>query len=137
MIKLAGAKTFTMRRDDQILGLRSEIKTIDFEMSVSKAEQFQNKVLRPIIKFQHDLIVSVFDSVIKRKKIDLESLSSDRKVRTITTIMKNDRSLVNELRGLIVGLFTVEEYQEYTMIKSEINRRIIQIIRERLLSLVQ
>lgn len=126
-----------MERSKQLIELRSEIKTIDFEMSVSKAEQFQNKVLRPIIKFQHDLIVSVFDSVIKRKKIDLESLSSDRKVSTITTILQNDRNLVNELRVLIVGLFTVEEYQEYTEIKSEINRRIIQIIRERLLSLLQ
>lgn len=126
-----------MERDKQLIELRSDIKTIDFEISVSNAEQFQNKVLRPIIKFQHNLIVAVFESAIQHKKMDLESLSYDGKVNAITTVLQNDRNLVGDLRGLIVGLFTVEEFQEYTTMKSEINRRIIQIIRERLLSLIK
>ena len=61
-------------------------------------------------------------------------LSLDKEALEIESIFKRNSQLKNELRGLITGLFSIEEYIIYNTIKSDINKRIIQIIKERVLS---
>ena len=41
-----------------------------------------------------------------------------------------------ELRGLIIGQFTVEEFNQYINMAAAMNKRMIQIIAERLISLI-
>ena len=125
-----------MSRNDNLIALRPVIDSIDANSSCSEAEQFQNKVLRPIIKFQHELIVVVFNAYLTKKRIDLISDTLEKKPEKLITIFKNDQFLIAELKGLIVSFFTTLEYHRYQEMKPEINKRIVQIIRARILSVL-
>jgi len=124
-----------MTRDKQVVNLRPIITTINSELVKSDQEKFQNEVIRPIIKFQHELIVKIFNSYLKIKNIDLASMSAENKIAKITNIFQNDRSLIIELKCIVIAYFTTSEYESYTSMKPEVNKRIIQIVRERILSL--
>ena len=126
-----------MSRNDNLIALRPVIESIDAHSSCSEAEQFQNKVLRPIIKFQHELIVVVFNAYLTKKRIDFISDTLEKKTEKLITIFKNDQFLIAELKGLIVSFFTTLEYHQYQEMKPEINKRIVQIIRARILSILE
>jgi hypothetical protein len=125
-----------MTRDRQVVELRPVIKTINSGLVKTNQEKFQNEVIRPIIKFQHELIVKIFSNYLQIKNIDLTSMSPENKVAKITSIFQNDRLLINELKCIIIAYFTSSEYENYSSMKSEVNKRLIQIIRERILSVL-
>lgn len=123
-----------MTRDKQVVNLRPVITKINSELVKSDQEKFQNEILRPIIKFQHELIIKIFNSYLQTKNINLTSMSQENRIAKITSIFQNDRSLIIELKCIVVAYFTTSEYENYTSMKSEVNKRLIQIIRERILS---
>ena len=123
-------------RDKLVVNLRPVITTINSELVKSDQEKFQNEVIRPIIKFQHELIVKIFSSYLQTKNIDLTSMSPEIRSAKIKSIFQKDRSLIIELKCIIVAYFTTSEYENYTLMKSEVNKRLIQIIRERILSVI-
>ena len=125
-----------MNRDGLVTLLRPEITTIDVTIVTSEAEKFQNRVLRPIIKFQHDLLILVFDTHLQRKQVKLSSFSAEKQVALVEKIFINDRLFINELKGVVVALFTSDEYLKYNSSLSEINKRLIQIIKTRILSTI-
>ena len=47
-------------RDSYLKSLRPDILTKTIKTEMSSEEYFQNKVLRPIIKFQNELLIAVF-----------------------------------------------------------------------------
>lgn len=125
-----------MKRDKQVVELRPVINTINSELVRTDQEKFQNEVIRPIIKFQHELIVKIFCKYLQKKNIDLASMSKENKVLKITSVFKNDRLLVNELKCIIIAYFTSSEYENYSSMRAEINKRLTQIIKERIHSVL-
>lgn len=97
----------------------------------SVEETFQNEVLRPVIKLQHDLIIRYFNHTIDSMKVDFQSLKKDDQLKFIKDCLTKDLSLNNYFKGLITGLFTTEELIIYLNHKQSINKRIIQIIEKR------
>lgn len=114
--------------------LRPEIPSIKKTEYASFEEQFQNEVLRPIIKLQHELILSCFAHVLERNKIQIHELDLTQKTRILQKLFKTDLHLKSELRGLVVGLFTLAEYNAYLSHSSALNRRIYTMIQERVAS---
>ena len=55
-------------RDSYLKSLRPDILTKKINADMSSEEYFQNTVLRPIIKFQNDLLISVFLQFCKKYK---------------------------------------------------------------------
>ena len=45
----------------------------------SDVEKFQNEVIRPIIKMQHNLLIAFFESYVQQRKIDFISLTLEKK----------------------------------------------------------
>lgn len=125
-----------MKRDKQVVELRPVINTINSELVRTDQEKFQNEVIRPIIKFQHELIVKIFCKYLQKKNIDLASMSKENKVLKITSVFKKDRLLVNELKCIIIAYFTSSEYENYNSMRAEINKRLTQIIKERIHSVL-
>ncbi len=118
------------------VSIRPVIKNINLIENRSKEEQFQNEVLRPIIKLQHDLLVLFFEHHTLKKKVSFAELSDLKKEALIAEIFKNDSQFKIELRGLIIGHFTIEEYRIYQEISADSNKRIMTMIKERLLSTI-
>ena len=116
------------------VSIRPKIKFVGSIENGSQEENFQNLTLRPIIKLQHDLLVAFMQNHLRRTKRDLSELSSFQKAQLISNIFKNDIRFKVELRGLIIGHFTLKEYNEYRGMAPEINKRMVAMIKKRLLS---
>ncbi len=111
---------------------RPTIKTINFSIEMSAEEDFQNNIIRPIIKMKHELILVHFKNYLIGRKIQFSDLKEEAKLDYIKNSIKRDASLKSELNGFIIGHFTLEEYNLYTTLQSKLNRRISNIIIERL-----
>jgi hypothetical protein len=103
----------------------------------SEEEVFQNSTLRPILKLQNDLIIAVFQSYLNQNKIPFNDFSLDKKMKTIEIAILKDISFQNTLKGIVVGLFTVNEFSLYSNNTSGFNKRIRSMLIERLQSQLQ
>lgn len=120
-------------RDISILELRgSSIGNIT-EQSSSE-EIFQNKTLRPILKFQNDLFIEVFMNYAVKQKGVFFTLSPEKKMAYIENTIQRDIKFRNSLKGMIIGLFTTEEYNTYIKNSSNLNKRMMNMLIERLKS---
>ena len=100
--------------------------------NTSNIERFQNEVLRPIIKMQNNLLVAFFKNYIKNNKIKFNTLKAEVQENKINTILTKDINFKNILIGSIIGHLEENEIEIYFKYKTEINKRIIQIIKQRL-----
>lgn len=98
----------------------------------SEIELFQNTILRPIIKMQHALLVASFKQYLQKRKIDFIALSEQKRRSKVSSIFKTDNNFKNITLGLIIGHFSMEEFEFYTINSSEIHKRILQIITQRI-----
>jgi hypothetical protein len=123
-------------KDETILEIRgASIGTI-FENS-SAEEKFQNQTLRPILKFQNDLFLEVFKNYATKQKGVFFTLNPDKKMQYIENVIQKDIKFRNSLKGIIIGLFTISEYKEYIQNSSNLNKRMMNLLIERLKSQVQ
>jgi glutamine cyclotransferase len=123
-------------RDTFLKDFRGE--TIGSISTVSSVEEtFQNKVLRPILKLQNDLFVASFSNYITKYKGNFYNLTLDRRLAVIENAIQKDAKYRNTLKGMVVGLFTKEEYLLYFSNSSTINKRMMTMLIERLKSQVQ
>lgn len=130
-------KEKTMNQRELLLKeLRGEtIGTITTQSS--SEETFQNQVLRPILKLQNDLFVASFENYITKNKKDFYSLSTEKKLLLIENSIQKDIKFRNALKGIVIGLFTLEEYQTYIQNSSNLNKRMMNMLIERLKSQIQ
>jgi hypothetical protein len=95
-------------------------------------EQFQNTTLRPLIKMQHALLIASFSAYLKKRKIDFVALSEQKKRSKVSSIFKTDSNHKNITLGFIIGHFSTNEFEFYINNTSEVNKRILQIISQRI-----
>ena len=124
-------------RDLNLKSIRIDSISEAVNSEMSSDEYFQNTVLRPIIKFQNDLLIAVFINFCNTYKNVFFELSIENKISYIENAVIKDRAFRNTLKDMIVGLFTVDEYTIYSSNASALNKRIIGIVKERLISHVQ
>ena len=100
--------------------------------NTSDLERFQNEVLRPIIKMQNNLLITFFKNYIKNRKIEFNKLGVEFQEKKINSILTKDVNFKNILIGSIIGHLEENEIEIYFKSKTEINKRIIQIIKQKL-----
>jgi hypothetical protein len=123
-------------RDTRLLELRGEsYGTINNQSS--SEEIFQNKTLRPILKMQNDLFIQVFINYAVKQKNVFFSLTPEKKMIYIENVIQRDIKFRNSLKGMIIALFTLDEYAEYIRISSNLNKRMMNMLVERLKSHLQ
>lgn len=118
-----------MTRTEQMLQLRAEIPT-DTERSSLPKEEFQNKVLRPILKLQNDVLVTLFKSQLKGAtlpdfKVELNAFVQQR--------LQKDLATRNTLLGMVLGLLSEEEMEGFIADKNEISKRIMDMMAQRII----
>jgi len=124
-------------RTSNLKQIRPTIASAVIHESMSDDERFQNATLRPIIKFQNDLLIAVFKVYIEKRKGVFHELTLPKKVDYITYALQKDTKLRNAIKGMIIGHFTIEEYANYIKNSSALNKRLIGIVKERLISAIQ
>jgi len=124
------------QRDSYIIENRGAIIGEVNEFSSSE-ERFQNITLRPILKIQNDLLIEVFKNYINKHKNDFYAFSVEKKLLFIENAIQKDIKFRNALKGMVIGLFTLDEYVEYIKNSSNLNKRMMNMAIERLKSQVQ
>jgi hypothetical protein len=117
-------------RDAFIVGLRGETEgNVDHS---SPEEKFQNQTIRPILKLQNDLFLDVFRNYVAKYKNDFYSYSVEKKLQYIENAIHKDIKFRNSLKGIVIGLFTIVEYDAYIKNSSNLNKRMMNMLIERL-----
>jgi hypothetical protein len=124
-------------RQFDLKNIRPEISSATINNHMSADERFQNLVLRPIIKFQKDLLLEVFRNYIQKHKSVFYDLSLEKRLLYIENAIQKDMKLRNSMKGMIIGCFTVEEYLIYIENSSALNKRMMAIVKDRFLSDIQ
>lgn len=123
-------------RDNFLLEFRGE--TIgQINASSSSDERFQNQTLRPILKLQNDLFVEVFRNHISKHKNVFYTFSIEKKFQFIENSIQKDIKFRNALKGIVIALFTSDEYATYIQNSSALNKRMMNMLIERLKNQIQ
>lgn len=123
-------------RDQFLRDFRGEmLGTVSAQSSAD--EFFQNQTLRPILKLQNDLFVEVLRNYIAKSKTDFHSFGVEKKLQFIEHSIQRDIKFRNSLKGIVIALFTVEEYSRYIQNSSDLNKRMMSMLIERLKNHVQ
>jgi len=99
---------------------------------ITDEESFQNDTLRPIIKLQSPVLIETYRNYIIKHKNVFYELSNDKKLDYIENSINKNQKFRNLLKGMIIGLFTIEEYHTYKKNSSSLNKRMMNIILKRL-----
>ena len=119
-------------RHNDILRIRPQIKKNQTFETMSDDERFQNSTLRPILKLQNPLLLASFvNYAIKHKGVFFD-IPTDKQLVYIENAVHKDQKFRNALKGMIIGQFTVEEYNIYTQNSSQLNKRMMSLVITRL-----
>lgn len=124
------------KRDLFLKEFRGETIGIVTTQTLSE-ELFQNEVLRPILKLQNHLFVASFNNYILKNKIDFYTHTIEKKATILENVIQKDIKFRNLLKGMVIGLFTLEEYTLYIKNSSNLNKRIMFMLTERLKNQIQ
>lgn len=124
-------------RDSSLTNIRPIIKTAVINSNMSFDEQFQNASLRPVIALQNDLLIEVFKNYIVKRKNVFYELSSEKQVDYIDHAIHKDMKFRNSIKGMIIGQFTIEEYSKYITNSSALNKRMMNLVMNRLIDQLQ
>lgn len=123
-------------RDTFLREFRGEtLGTVSAQSSAD--EIFQNQTIRPILKLQNDLFIAVFINYVNKNKADFYTYTVEKKLQTIENSIQKDIKFRNSLKGIVMALFTVEEYETYIKNSSDLNKRMMNLLIDRLKSQVQ
>ncbi|GHB62415.1 glyoxalase [Persicitalea jodogahamensis] len=118
------------QKDKWLLALRPEIST---SPALNLAEEFQNSVLRPILKFQHERISALFQAHIQKRKVNLSGISLEARKDYVEAAFHKDLALRHQLIGLALALMTEKEWLAFSSDK-ELARRLNNLLVQRIQS---
>ena len=124
-------------RSTNLKSIRPVITSAQVNDSMTSDECFQNRTLRPIIKFQNHLLIAVFRNYIHKRKNVFYDLSLPKQLAYIENAIHKDMKFRNSVKGMIIGQFTIEEYEIYIQNSSALNKRMMTIVKDRLVSNIQ
>lgn len=124
-------------RPNDLLRIRPEIKKTQQFENMSVEERFQNETLSPILKLQNPLFLAVFHNYIEKRKGVFYSLGLEKKLNYIENSLNRDQKFGDSIKGMVIGLFTMEEYNAYSLNSSALNKRMMNMVIERLKDQVQ
>ncbi len=123
-----------MREEKILVALRPSILTKDAK---SPSEQFQNGTIRPLLKFQHTVIVLFMSSNVHIQHILTSNFSNLKKKNQIKLFIAKQVGFRSQLLGMISGLFTDAETQFYLSEKTSLDKRISGMILERFIDEIE
>ncbi len=122
-------------RDLSLLQIRGG--AIGNTLNASPEEIFQNQTIRPILKLQNDLFVEAFRNYVDKYKGDFYNYPAQKKLSFIDNAIHKDIKFRNSLKGMVIAMFTIDEYHAYIKNSSNLNKRMMNMVIERLQSQAQ
>lgn len=124
-------------RENDLVKARPQVSPNSISANMSSDERFQNETLRPVIKLQSPLLIAAFKNYIVKRKNVFYDLSLEKQLLYIENAIQKDMKFRNSLKGMIIGQFTILEYERYITNSSALNKRMMNIVIERLKDHIQ
>jgi hypothetical protein len=119
-------------RDERFTNIRPNLSTSESEGEDSSVLNFQNQVLRPILKLQNSIVLAQFREYIKKFKPSFNAYNLKVQQNYVSDVMKSDPRIRNSLIASVVSVMTLEEYNFYVKNKNECNKRIVTLLIRRI-----
>jgi len=124
-------------RSTNLNNIRPVISSALIYDTMSDDERFQNMTLRPVIKLQNELFIEVFKNYVSKHKNVFYELSLSKQLDYIENAIHKDMKFRNSLKGMVIGQFTIEEYEIYIKNSSALNKRMMNLVKERIIDHIQ
>lgn len=118
-----------MREDQELKELRPIVATLPTD---NELEVFQNDVLRPILKYQHELWGFISRQELFISKAISSGKSASEKWNLLMKTATKNPSLKYQWIGMVTGLLTNVEFAFYYQNKKEIDKRIMGMLAQRM-----
>ncbi len=124
-----------MNEERDLSVVKSILPIVNYDKSLdsNEIESFQNAVIRPILKFQNQLLNLLVLERVKNLNSRFNQLSNEEQEAFILSNVKKDIALRNQLIGIVLAFFTLEEFQVYSLYNKELSKRIVEMIVQRVL----
>ena len=116
--------------------VRPKLPDALIEGELKEEELFQNMVLRPVIKMQHDVLILRVKNYFTSKRVMFNVMDKKKRALAIEQAFLGDNAFKKEIQGMILGQLDTSEYQLYLNYERTMNKRIIQMVRNRMLDSV-
>ena len=121
-----------MNRDTQLKSIRPAIPSIVDVNASSLAESFQNQCLRPVLKLQNSLLIRIYRQYIDKRKGVFYTLPENKQKIYLRDSLQRDLKFRNFLIGIVCGHFTLEEWEIYQSAETELRKRLLTLLVQRL-----
>ena len=78
------------------------------------------------------IFIASFLNYINKHKNDFYKLSTEKKLLFIENAIQKDIKFRNALKGMVIAMFTTDEFSEYIKNSSSLNKRMMNLLIERL-----
>ena len=95
---------------------------------------FQHLVLRPLLKLQHALLLAVVADFAADYHLPLATADATQTGRLLAELLTRNTRLRATVVGLVMGHFTTEELAFYRQHRAELNRRLLDLAHQRVMS---
>ncbi|MCB0520045.1 MAG: hypothetical protein KDD27_13955 [Saprospiraceae bacterium] len=127
----------TTDRTTELLHLRPSIQANLEENPEHSPGHFQNATLRPILKFQNELLLQLYRHYLQKTKGSFFQLPPPKQLEFIANSIRSDLRLRNMLVGIVIGHFTLEEWEVFAPQEQELTKRIAHLLVQRLCDQVE
>ncbi|SFT84976.1 hypothetical protein SAMN05216474_2685 [Lishizhenia tianjinensis] len=121
-----------MTNDEHLLALRTF--EADIKANKSEVEEFQHRVLRPVLKHLNEKLLALIAQETHFQLLLKKSLPAKEKELELRNFIKKNKHFKFTSIGLTCALFTTEEFEFYLAHKKDLDKRISQMVEERVVS---
>ncbi len=124
-----------MNQERDLSAVKSILPIVIYDKSLdsNEIESFQNSVIRPILKFQNQLLNELVLERVKNLNARFKLLSNEEQEAFILSNVKKDIALRNQLIGIVLAFFNQDEFKVYSLYNKELSKRIVEMIVQRVL----
>ena len=124
-----------MNQERDLSAIKSILPIVIYDKSLdsNEIEAFQNSVIRPILKFQNQLLNELVLEWVKNLNARFKLLSNEEQEAFILSNVKKDIALRNQLIGIVLAFFNQDEFKVYSLYNKELSKRIVEMIVQRVL----
>ncbi len=107
---------------------------LSLQPTKGEIEGFQNEVMRPILKFQNELLILLAKQYVNKYHKSFNALKQVNQESIIIQASKQDPEFKSFLIWPVVGLMSSTELAFYSAHRSELNKRISTMAAQRIVS---
>lgn len=99
-------------------------------------ERFQHEVLRPVLKLLNPVILQIVTRYLTKYGTGFAGMDRADQVRRLDNLLTQDSRLKRTLQGMAIGHFTEDEAAFYLDHESELRRRMVELVTQRVVDQV-